>query len=74
MKKTILLMFAITLVMQTQAQNDTLFNKDFNDENLNSGGWTTLLNIGMENCEWTTSSNSNPTPYARVTNYRSGEY
>jgi hypothetical protein len=76
MKNGMFLLLAITLALasQTQAQNDTLFNKDFNDENLNSGGWTSQLVSGADNCEWTTSSFSNPTPYARITNYISGDY
>lgn len=42
-------------------------SKNFNDQSITSGGWTTQLVTGTIN--WTTSNQSNPTYYGVISNY-----
>ena len=71
MKKGIILILTFAFVIQSKAQNDTIFNKDFNDQDIASGGWSNQLVSGPENCFWDIFVSANSA--ARVTNYANGE-
>jgi hypothetical protein len=71
MKKGIILALTFGFVFQLKAQNDTLFNKDFNDQDIVSGGWSNELVSGSENCFWDIFISANSA--ARVSNYSSGQ-
>jgi hypothetical protein len=71
MKKGIFLILIFGFVIQSKAQNDTIFNKDFNDQDIVSGGWSNELVSGSENCFWDIFVSANSA--ARVSNYSSGQ-
>lgn len=73
MKKVTILFLAITFgfFIQLSAQNDTIFNKDFDDQDINSGGWTNVLVSGPEFCAWDIFISANSA--ARTSNYMAGE-
>ena len=71
MKKGIFLILIFGFVIQSNAQNDTIFNKDFNDQDIVSGGWSNELVSGSQNCFWDIFVSANSA--GRVSNYSSGQ-
>jgi hypothetical protein len=56
----------------TQTTNTVYLKKDFNDNNISSGGWTQYSSIG--NVIWSTSSSGGaPNPYAKISNFIGGQ-
>ena len=51
-KTTLILALIVSIATLSNAQNDTIFNKDFNDQDISSGGWTSELVSGPDNCAW----------------------
>jgi hypothetical protein len=50
--------------------NDLLLDKNFDDNSVTSGGWTTQLVSGPSNCDWGIYAGSNPA--SQVSNYLDG--
>ena len=70
-KTTLILALIISIATLSNAQNDTIFNKDFNDQDISSGGWTSELVSGPDNCAWDIFISANSA--ARISNYLAGE-
>jgi hypothetical protein len=70
-KTTLILALIVSIATLSNAQNDTIFNKDFNDQDISSGGWTSELVSGPDNCAWDIFISENSA--ARISNYLAGE-